>query len=50
MADTGIDAYVHKYEPIDEIVRGYKQLSGGETFVSSIFHTLYYEYGHGVRK
>jgi hypothetical protein len=50
MADTGINAYVHKYEPIDEILRGYKQLSGGETFVSGIFHTLYYEYGQGVRK
>ena len=50
MADTGIDAYVHKYEPIDEILRGYKQLSDGGSFISGIFHTLYYEYGHGVRK
>jgi len=50
MSPTGIDAYVHKYESIQEIRRAYEQLSQGETYVSSIFHTLYYEYGHGVRK
>lgn len=50
MAATGIDAYVHKYESIDEIRRAYQSLTSGEAFVSSIFHTLYYEYGHGVRK
>jgi len=50
MATTGIDAYVHKYESIQEIRRAYEQLSKGEAYVSSIFHTLYYEYGHGVRK
>lgn len=50
MSTTGIDAYVHKYESIQEILRAYEHLSKGEAYVSSIFHTLYYEYGHGVRK
>jgi len=50
MATTGIDAYVHKYESIEEIRHAYKQLSAGEAYISTIFHTLYYEYGHGVRK
>ncbi|MBS1663305.1 MAG: response regulator transcription factor [Bacteroidetes bacterium] len=50
MAATGIDAYVHKYESIEEIRRAYQSLSSGEAYVSSIFHTLYYEYGHGVRR
>jgi DNA-binding NarL/FixJ family response regulator len=50
MSTTGIDAYVHKYESIQEILRAYEQLSKGEPYVSSIFHTLYYQYGHSVRK
>lgn len=50
MVPTGIDAYVHKYESIEEIKKAYLQLSKGETYVSGIFHTLYYDYGHGVRK
>ncbi|HMI63256.1 MAG TPA: hypothetical protein VK518_20205 [Puia sp.] len=50
MPTTGIDAYVHKYESIPEILHAYEQLSKGEAYVSGIFHTLYYEYGHGVRK
>ena len=50
MTTTGIDAYVHKYESIQEILRAYEQLSKGEAYISSIFHTLYYEYGHGLRK
>jgi DNA-binding NarL/FixJ family response regulator len=50
MAPTGIDAYVHKYESIEEIKNTYLHLSKGETYVSGIFHTLYYEYGQGVRK
>ncbi len=50
MPSAGIDAYVHKYEPIEEIRKAYEQLSQGEAYISSIFHTLYYEYGHGVRK
>jgi DNA-binding NarL/FixJ family response regulator len=47
---TGIDAYVHKYESIDEIRKAYQHLSAGESFVSGMFHTLYYDYGYGVRK
>jgi DNA-binding NarL/FixJ family response regulator len=50
MIPTGIDAYVHKYESIEEIRKTYEQLSKGETYISGIFHTLYHEYGHGVRK
>ena len=50
MADTGIDAYVHKYESLDEIRKAYSLLSQGQPFISGIFHTLYYDYGHGVRK
>ena len=47
---TGIDAYVHKYESIEEIRKTYCRLAKGESYVSDIFHTLYYEYGQGVRK
>ena len=50
MAATGIDAYVHKYESIEEIKKAYQHLSRGESYVSEIFHILYYEYGQGVRK
>ena len=50
MAATGIDAYVHKYESIEEIKKTYCRLAKGETYVSEIFHTLYYDYGQGVRK
>jgi DNA-binding NarL/FixJ family response regulator len=40
MTETGIDAYVHKYEPVHEIRRVYEQLSKGETPISAIFLTL----------
>jgi len=50
MAPTGIDAYVHKYESINEIRKAYLHLSNGEPYVSEIFHTLYYDYGQGLRK
>src|ERR1700749_4695923 len=50
MTDTGIDAYVHKYESIEEIRKAYTTLSDGQPFISGIFHTLYFDYGHGVRK
>lgn len=46
----GIDAYVHKFESIEEIRKTYSRLTRGESYVSEIFHTLYYEYGQGVRK
>jgi DNA-binding NarL/FixJ family response regulator len=50
MAETGIDAYVHKYESIEEIRKAYIHLGKGQPYISEIFHTLYYEYGQGVRK
>lgn len=50
MSSTGIDAYVHKYESIEEIRKAYTHLSAGNPYISEIFHTLYYEYGQGVRK
>lgn len=50
MAPTGIDAYVHKYESIEEIRKAYIRLGKGSPYISEIFHTLYYEYGQGVRK
>jgi len=45
MAATGIDAYVHKYESIEEIKKAYQHLSRGENYVSEMFHILYDEYG-----
>jgi len=50
MPETGIDAYVHKYESIEEIRKAYARLAKGDSYISEIFHTLYYEYGQGVRK
>jgi len=40
MTAAGIDAYVHKYEPVHEIRRVYEQLSKGEPCISGIFLTL----------
>jgi DNA-binding NarL/FixJ family response regulator len=48
MGVVGIDAYVHKYESIDEIRKAYDELSKGGTYISGIFHTMYYQYGPGV--
>jgi DNA-binding NarL/FixJ family response regulator len=50
MTATGIDAYVHKYESVEEIRKAYIYLGKGESYISEIFHTLYYEYGQGVGK
>jgi DNA-binding NarL/FixJ family response regulator len=44
MEESGIDAYIHKYEPIREIRKAYSCLAAGEGYISGIFHTLYYEY------
>lgn len=44
MEETGIDAYVHKFESIDEIRKAYSCLLFGQRYISGIFHTLYYEY------
>jgi hypothetical protein len=50
MQVAGIDAYVHRLEPIEEIRKLYLDLSAGQTFISGIFRTLYEEYGFGVKK
>ena len=50
MPEVGIDAYVHKFEPIEEIRKAYQRLSRGEPFVSAIFHALYYDYGLDIRR
>jgi len=50
MEAAGIDAYVHRSEPIEEIGRVYCKLVKGERYVSEIFHTLYYEYEQRTRK
>jgi DNA-binding NarL/FixJ family response regulator len=50
MGGVGIDAYVHKYESIDELRKAYAELSKGEVYISGIFHTMYYQYGLGVRR
>lgn len=44
MEEAGIDAYVHKYEPIEEIRQAWSHLLAGEGYISAIFHTLFYEY------
>lgn len=50
MIETGIDAYVHKYESVEEIRKACQQLAAGQSYISGMFHTLYYDYGYGVRK
>lgn len=47
---AGIDAYVHKYESIEEIRKAFTCLLAGETYISPIYQTLYYEYGLIARK
>lgn len=50
METSGIDAYVHRYEAIEEIREAYLHLSKGTRFVSGIFRTLYDDYGYGIKK
>jgi len=50
MEMAGIDAYVHKYEAVAEIRKAFSCLLAGETYISPIYRTLYYEYGLIVRK
>jgi DNA-binding NarL/FixJ family response regulator len=45
MEEIGIDAYLHKYESVDEIRKAYSCLLAGERYISGIFRTLYYDYG-----
>jgi DNA-binding NarL/FixJ family response regulator len=44
MGAAGIDAYVHKFEPLEEIRKTYTRLSAGEPYISEIFRTLYSDY------
>jgi len=50
MAECGIDAYVHKFEPVDEVVNAYRRLAAGAPYISGMLQTLFYDYGQGVRK
>ena len=43
-AEGIIDACIHKHEPAEEIRKAYNRLATGETYISSIFDTLYYSY------
>ena len=43
-AEGIIHACIHKHEPAEEIRKAYDHLSAGETYISSIFDTLYYSY------
>ena len=43
-AEGTIDACIHKHEPAEEIKKAYDRLLAGETYISSIFDTLYYSY------
>ncbi len=44
MQDGLIHAFVHKHETADEILNAYTRLEHGETYVSSMFQTLYNTY------
>ena len=50
METSGIDAYVHKYDSVDDIRKAYTELSKGEVYISGIFHTMFYQYRLGVRR
>ncbi|HTI92691.1 MAG TPA: hypothetical protein VL727_18975 [Puia sp.] len=43
-AEGIIDACIHKHETAEEIRKAYNHLSAGDTYISSIFDTLYYSY------
>ena len=44
MQPLGIDAYIHKWEAIDEVIKGYERLSAGLPYISRILHTLFYDF------
>jgi hypothetical protein len=45
MVENGtIDACLHTYEPVEEVRSAYEHLLRGESFISSMLRTLYYEY------
>ena len=42
--NSTIDACLHTFEPVEEIRSAYEHILRGETFISSMLRTLYYEY------
>jgi|GEM_PF-569650 DNA-binding NarL/FixJ family response regulator len=44
MEQLGIDAYVHRYECMEEIQRAYIRISANERYISELFYTLYNDY------
>jgi DNA-binding NarL/FixJ family response regulator len=45
MVENGaIDACVHTFEPVEEVRSAYEHLHRGESFISPMLRTLYYEY------
>jgi DNA-binding NarL/FixJ family response regulator len=50
MSEIGIDAYIHRFESVEEIGKAYCQLAKEGSYLSEIFHTLYYDYGEGLAR
>jgi DNA-binding NarL/FixJ family response regulator len=48
--EAAIGAYVHRQEPVDEILLAGQHLSAGQPYLSGMFRTLYYDYGLGRKK
>ena len=44
MEQWGIDAYVHRFESMDEIQKAYKHISLHERYISELFYSLYNDY------
>jgi DNA-binding NarL/FixJ family response regulator len=44
MEQWGVDAYVHRYESMDEIQKAYTRISLNERYISELFYTLYNDY------
>lgn len=42
--DSTIDACIHIFEPVEEIRFAYEHLLRGESYISSMLRTLYFEY------
>lgn len=44
MEQWGVDAYVHRYESMDEIQKAYMRISLNERYISELFYSLYNDY------
>lgn len=44
MEPLGIDAYVHRYECMEEIQKAYIRISANERYISELFYTLFNDY------